>query len=432
MAAAAWYRNAEALATITAMLKERRSHAACRAWLTAQGYAVTPRSFRRQLHEQGLTHLNDDRTPPPAIEQPPEPTPEERLADSLSRQKQRDEETYHRKRLAELLKGEARFQRLLDLIREVTAAIPMPDVEPPPPVETADGAERICMFVVSDVQVGIAMDPLEVGERLAYNSGTLEGRFSVFEAAVWRFLDEQRQIGPLVGISIPMPGDVLENHQLRIGARQRTDLALTTAAITFNRLFSRFLARLWMRYQVPIDVDILPGNHDRIGGGKQGDEKTYDNWAVIIGEMLRIQFEREPGVTIHVHFQEYAVLQFGASRVMLHHGHGIQGTALLPWYGIDRRVGRWEGFHRQQFSYVVLGHFHNPAMWQTVSGAKVYINGAWFDSTAYGASLGLATPAQQLAFALTEAEGIVYTRELALSEPLEATPAEPRDWPPAA
>lgn len=419
-----WRHDPDLLARLRALYERGAPYREMYDAIRAAGY--TPATFaatRVAFHELAVQRgwRRDQRGAPTA-----QITPEERLLAEEERARQRAE----RQALQELRSDEVRFRRLLAAIELVTQTLPPPDVPDPPParVLAGTGPERAIVLVISDVQAGLVVHADEVGERLAYSSATLEERWQRYETNVCAFIDEQVAIGPVIAIALVVPGDLVENHQLREGARKRTDLDLTAATFTVERLFAHLVRLLRTRYGVPVSVDIVPGNHDRIGGMRPGTEKTTENWAVIIGWALAKEVRADPGVEVHTHLAEYALLQIGRSRMFVHHGHGIRGTALLPWYGIDRRVTRWEGWARHTFDYVVLGHYHNFAAWQTASGCTVYVNGAWFQSTAYGTSLGLANDAQQLAFALTEREGIVYTRQIVLADRLGPEPAEPRIW----
>lgn len=364
---------------------------------------------------------------------PPRPkSPDDQLEERIEVQRKKDIEDAHKRQLAELTRNEARFRRILDLIRETTAAIPMPTVPraPAPTNSPKSGKERIVAFAISDIQAGISVDPREVGDRLGYNSQTLERRFQKYEQEVWRIIDEQLLIGPVVGIAFWGVGDWIEGHTKRIAARHRTDMGNMTATITLSRHLAAFIDRLRQRYTgIEITVDIIPGNHDMME--KPGDSPCYENFAVLIGELLSVQFRDDPTVQIYTHTQEYALLQYGSSTVLLHHGHGVSagGNAALPWYGVDRSCTRWMGFHRQLMQVVVLGHFHTTASWNTNMGTKIIVNGAWFAGTSFGASLGLASEAIQVALVLTEDDGVVAQMDILLSDTrLQSTPHEQRAW----
>lgn len=421
-----WQQDPTLRAEVTARLTSgEHSYLDVQRYLIEQGFPnITPGILRRWASDNAVRHSK-----PSAKASVATPSTDAEVDASISRHNDREAEKFTRNRLRELTGEAAKFRQFLEMVKSCAFAIPMPTVPMPDPApcNQGTGEERVVLVVVSDVQAGIYVSSEEVGDRLAYNSTLLQGRWDYWETQIFQWIDEQRLIGPVVGIEIGVPGDLVENHQLRIGARKRTDMGTASAAIVFQRMFAATIHRLRLRYpEIPIEVDIVPGNHDRIGGGKQGDETTGESWTVIIGEFLDVQFSNDPMVQIHNSRREGVLIQIGRSRIFLHHGHGIQGTAMLPWYGIDRKVGRWEGYLRQHLDYVILGHFHNYASWQTNSGCLVLVNGAWFSTTSFGTQLGLANEANQLVFAFTEHGGMVSQRQILLVDRIPAEIAEGR------
>jgi hypothetical protein len=164
-----------------------------------------------------------------------------------------------------------------------------------------------------------------------------------------------------------------------------------------------------------IDVDFIGGNHGRIG--KFGDERFYDNFDLITGQIVTQGLVDLPNVQCKVWTTPHALVQIGASLVHLHHGDKVKSFMGLPYYGLERAASRWTGLHQQFFKYIMVGHWHNPAAWDTNSGAEIIVNGSFFTGSAYSVNdLGLATPAAQWAFFLHRERGITARYKVGLSE----------------
>jgi len=442
-----WYDDEAIWPAVVNMAKANVSTGAIRLYLLGKMYNVSEHTIRGVLSRRGVSS-----------EFPRKPGPETRadtddlasepdmaavVSDLEAELSERVEATkadarlrVHNRVLNEKVNDQARYELLLQTVADTVAAVAPPDTSPPPEAPSAigrlTGTERTCAFLLSDMQVGMFVDPMEVGARLGYDQGEFHKRFRTWEHGVWQTVDEQDHLGIVKSIDIWNLGDVVENLQKRPSARLNVDIQSTTfQAIIAANTFIETVSRTRQRYpHLPVNWDQLSGNHDYVD--KPGDSRPYDSWAVVVGEIMRQAFRTDPMVAITVHTERYACVQYGDMKILLTHGDGIKGSALLPWYGIDKRVARWTGYHRTMFDLVCLGHFHNRADWDTSSGTRVIVNGAFFDTSSFGASLGLSSPALQKALVITAGEGIVYERDIRLREDkIAPTTFVRRVWDPA-
>ena len=363
---------------------------------------------------------------------PRELTPEERAARDLEAaiadERERQRVAAEKRLLREMTQGEARFRRLIETFEGAIAAVP--EVPAPALPQHRHMDEEVHMAVlISDTQVGMAVDPLEVGDRYAYDTGDFDLRWIKLESELAKLRQRVEHSGRRVGaLHEWYDGDLVENSMMR--PKQRLDVDMSVAMQT-TYLARKVIAHLeWALGIFPeVYVDFVGGNHGRTG--KPGDDKTYDSFDLMVGWMVEVAFRNNPRVHIKVWTQPYALIGLGASTILLNHGHGIKSWAGIPWYGIDRKVARWQGLFRQQFNYVMLGHFHNSAAWDANGGCEVIVNGAFFSGSGFSINdLALATPAAQWAFVFDRNEGIVERVKIKLADPKEAMPEPARnEWP---
>lgn len=364
--------------------------------------------------------------PPPA---PPEPDPAQELEDAIALEKEELRRRGQLRLIKAMTTDEARFRRLLDTVQEALAIVPPPAWTPPPlPDANPDGDECHLALLISDTQVGITVDPLEVGETWAYDTGAFDERWGLLEAELYRLRDRVLRSGRRVtGLHLWFDGDLVENSTMRPKQRLDVDMSVALQATHLARQIESFVQRAVPLFP-EIYVDVVVGNHGR--AGKPGDDKSYDSWDYMVGVIVETAFRDHPTVHVKAWTQPWALLQVGASRILLNHGHGIKAWAGIPWYGIERKVARWQGLFREYFTYIMLGHFHNPASWDTGGGAEVIVNGAFFSGTSYSINdLALSTPAAQWAFVLSKDAGIVERIKIRLAPPSEAKPQAARnEW----
>jgi len=345
----------------------------------------------------------------------PQPTAQEMNAFDERRETsyEREVEDYERRELGKLLNSENRHKRMVGMIERIAPAIPRRAVPPQLRFDPVTSKERVVVGVLSDMQAGTKVDPLEVGARFSFDTNVLVQRFEEYRAKLFSLICEQMALGPVRKLLLWIVGDLIENHKLHgESSALHTDLCNVTACRVLADLLIELCVQVTDTFGLAVEIECVPGNHDRIGA-KNGDDYTYENWATVIMEYVKRSLVHYP-VTVTMHTGEGAYLAYWGWNVYLHHGHGISGMSSAPVGNVAKRMVQVEGMLRNQIHYAVVGHFHAIASQMTNSGMEVYVNGSWFPTNAYAHKFALATEAQQLAFVLTEDEGIVYTRKIYL------------------
>jgi hypothetical protein len=135
------------------------------------------------------------------------------------------------------------------------------------------------------------------------------------------------------------------------------------AAVKSGFLLGSFIARLAPHYkQVTVDL-ITAGNHDRITRKPQSADGGLNSWGYVVCEIAKRHVADLPNVRVRVHTALSAIVEVAGARYLIAHGHGIQGTWGIPFYGIERRKQR-EAMARMNmdpalhFDKIVIGHFH--------------------------------------------------------------------------
>lgn len=338
---------------------------------------------------------------------------EQQIAEAQAEDAIRAQKSY----LRTLVQDEARFRTMVDSFRSAISAVP-PIPFHPLVVPTVKAEEVQLALFISDTQIGQCVDPLEVGDSFAYSTNEFDRRWLLLEERFIAIYAQQARMGRRVtGVHLWIGGDLVENHVMHTKQRMDVDRSVSLQVMHFVRTLTASLQRI--AAVVPeIWVQVVGGNHDRFSH-KPGEDKVYDQWGYIIGSVLDIIFTENDRIHITAWTTPTALFEIGNSRFLMHHGHGIKGWAGFPWYGIERRVGRWQGLYRHFFHYVLMGHFHQPATWTMQGGTEVIVNGAFFSGTSYSINdLALATPAAQWAFVLSKEQGILERYKIVL-EPIE-------------
>jgi hypothetical protein len=128
-------------------------------------------------------------------------------------------------------------------------------------------------------------------------------------------------------------------------------------APNFQRVFVRFISE---------------DNHARLTKRPQAKEAGLNTLNYVVGEIAKA-YLRDLGAVDFVLSPMYeTVVNVHGRQYLISHGHGVQGWAGVPWYGIERKVGK-ESVARMQvimqdigraksigFHKYVFGHWHTP------------------------------------------------------------------------
>ena len=132
---------------------------------------------------------------------------------------------------------------------------------------------------------------------------------------------------------------------------------------------------------------IVADNHSRLTHKPQAKEEGLNSFNYIVGHYAKESLKRVDNIDFRIHEMHQKVIDVNNFRYLTSHGHGIQGWAGIPFYGIERKVGK-EALKRMQvfselreelrFDKLLIGHFHEP-----LNGVRWRIGGSLSGTSAY-------------------------------------------------
>lgn len=117
---------------------------------------------------------------------------------------------------------------------------------------------------------------------------------------------------------------------------------------------------------------ITEDNHSRLTKKPQAKEAGKNSYNYLVGILLKEYMSGVPNVQVNIYPMHEKVVRVNNRNYLLSHGHGIKQYMGLPWYSIERKVGReslsrmniiMEDLQRAKdvgFHKFVHGHFHVP------------------------------------------------------------------------
>ena len=134
-------------------------------------------------------------------------------------------------------------------------------------------------------------------------------------------------------------------------------------AVKAGYLFGSFVLGLAQHFET-VEVDVLTaGNHDRITKKNQAEDGGLNSWGYVATEIAKQHLSACANVRFRIHLGLSDIITVGSQRYLIAHGHGIQGTWGIPFYGIERRkqkeaMARMNMPEAKHFDRIVIGHFH--------------------------------------------------------------------------
>lgn len=337
-----------------------------------------------------------------------------------------------------------------DLILEKieTSIAKIPKVEIPKikyPKATASKTEEEACLILSDLHVGLACVPEEVGGLGHYNLDIFRYRLKNLINSVSKIADIHRKAYKLDTLNIFGIGDfvhgsndagqwgMLHTEQNIMDQIFGTLSDLSEALLTLNQVFPK------------IKFYGVYGNHGRVA--KRGVEKAFVNWDYILYKMLESNLSNNKNIEFFVPRATFQVAQILNDKFLLIHGDQVRMWNGIPFYGLLRAEGKYrnmlsrdkdieglldlakiEGIelkdpkkmieyslnYAKAFDYMVMGHFHQPAELESSGGGKIIMNNSFIGGDDYTINdLLLAGSASQKFFGM-HPEGRSWTYDIDL------------------
>lgn len=384
--------NGEAFITIARLLNERFG-------LDATGDQVSGRLSRLRVA-------------------PPVPTPQERFEAQVAKERVQAADRALAREMSAAIKGQARWQEFMDVVRDELALAPVPEIETDllyPRLHA--GTPETMVVLIGDVHIGKMVPASAVGDTFGYGATVFEERKKRLLDRIIRLYHLHSQTAPIGRIRLYFLGDGVDGTDMRRGHKARVDIQTATQqTLMLVRMFEWLVKELFV-LGVDIDIDWNYGNHGRVG--EFGVNLPADNWDYIAGAILQEwALANVPGLTMVVPTQKYTISQLGPYRVHASHGDAVRGGdgfSGLPINGLARALAKDTGLHKQLFDLYLTAHFHTPQDLTTQAG-RILMNGAWDGGDDYSINqLKAASEPVQWAFGIHPTKGMTWQQRIWLA-----------------
>lgn len=300
-------------------------------------------------------------------------------------------------------------------------------VQPPPePVSgvvlhpnDAHDAEEMALML-SDIHGGLRVDQRESGGLGSYNLEILAARAEFLKKSIEIIMNIHAGNTPYFTFNIFALGDWADGDSIYPGHDRQLDADAMQQVVFLVDLFGRFIS--WLA-SLPMHINFygVVGNHGRLG--KKGEKSPLNNFDFLIYKMLEKRLSAHKNVKFHISQSWWMIVERCGKKFYCVHGDDVRGWMGLPFYGLERFLGRIKKMldaHNVNVDYVLAGHFH-----RAVDLGNILLNGSFPGGTEFSLKqLQVADAPMQKMFSIHPTFGVTWQRNILLEPPNQTSMVE--------
>lgn len=187
-----------------------------------------------------------------------------------------------------------------------------------------------------------------------------------------RWIDRHREGYSIPDVHVLVTGDLISgdiHDELRVTNAFPVPVQIVKAA----EVLAEQLMIVSANFSNVIVEFLVADNHARLTKKPQAKEEGYNSYNYVVGKLAEQFLSKHTNIKFNIHPTYEKVVEVGSRRYLICHGHGVMSWMGVPWYAIERKVGR-EALNRMRiamedesrklreigFHKYVFGHYHTP------------------------------------------------------------------------
>ena len=358
---------------------------------TRRGIERSVESVRNRCFRLSLTKNNERIMLKDAPPEPPHGTPEQSPEDirnnAVEQERVRQERLRNLRAEREAIRdiaSERSLRSMLDgLFREIVPAIPVP---PAPRIykPNADCTSETLLLHLSDWHYGEIVRGEGTRGMNSYDGAIATDRVHSVIHSAMSIADKMKAGGgwDFPRMVVALNGDLVSGtiHELE---RHSDPKNIIWSVYECGMLLADAMRRL--RSAFPrVDVFCTSGNHGRLPDARKMQSKDPTrNWDTLVALIAKTALRDVPGITFHIPDSYSVAYECEGMTVLQTHGHDIKSWSGIPWYGINRFLGNYNGLEASRGGSIgayLFGHFHSQTN-ITYPGGEAFVNGSLIGGT---------------------------------------------------
>jgi len=224
---------------------------------------------------------------------------------------------------------------------------------------------------ITDVHMGAVQDPNEIEGFNAYSPEIADSRMAEVTERWLKWASFQMKAYRMNEASIIITGDLISGD-IHEELKTTNAFPAPVQVARVSELISRQIAVIAPYFKAVTVHFISEDNHSRLTKKPQAKEAGMNSLNYLVGIMTKAYIAHLSNVEFNIYPMNEKVISVNDRLYLITHGHTIRGWMGVPWYGVERKVGK-EALARMQiimqeferakdigFHKYVFGHFHTP------------------------------------------------------------------------
>lgn len=246
-----------------------------------------------------------------------------------------------------------------------------PQVSNYTPKAVKSGSSVVPVMHVTDSHMGAVQEPYEIEDFNAFNPELCDERNLKFVKGVLDWNDLHRNIYTINEVAVLFTGDLISgdiHDELKITNAFSSPEQVVRAA----QIHTKQIALLASNFEKVTVHFVTEDNHSRLTKKPQAKEAGINSFNYLVARLMEAYLKGHGNVEFNVYPMLEKVVNVNGMKYLIGHGHNVRGWMGVPWYGIERKVGK-ESQARMRlimseieraetigFDKYVIGHFHTP------------------------------------------------------------------------
>jgi hypothetical protein len=233
------------------------------------------------------------------------------------------------------------------------------------------GSPVTAVMQISDTHMGAVQVAEEIENFNLFNPDVCRDRQIAYAKKFIDWIELHRTVYNIPEASVLVTGDLISGD-IHLELQVTNAFPVPVQCVRSAEVLSEQIALISPYFKKVIVHFIVADNHGRLTKKPQAKEEGYNSYNYIVGNLAKLYLQRFDNVEFNIYPMLEKVIQVSTRQYLISHGHNIKGWMGIPWYGVERHVGR-EAMTRMEiimnelsrmkeigFHKYVFGHYHTP------------------------------------------------------------------------
>jgi len=316
----------------------------------------------------------------------------------------------------QLTRAKATTSVIVDAISTVVKDLP-PIKVPTFIIKKGMHKPETAMLELGDIHVGEKVLKQDVANVAEYDFDKFIKRMEILRDGIIECIDIQRSKIPIDTLDINMLGDIVTGEDIYLGQNRNIDMELTKQTFEGAHALSELLLSPMCAYFKKVRVRAVWGNHGR-GWGRPGQVHPRTNFDYIVYRFLNEQYKNQSNIEFYIAecpLMLYILPEAPKYTHLISHGDEVGRWMSIPFYGIQRDMGRYVQLFNTNIHYWHMGHHHSAAKIDMPYGEQI-VNGTFVEGTELSVlKMKTKSRPKQLLYGFNNSRGITWRYDIQLS-----------------